>query len=90
MLLRSGEALKEAIVAAGLRQVDVARSANVHHSFVSNLISGRERTCSPTTAARIAEVVRKPLPDLFDAKGASRVRRCDSCGQPVVQAGSAA
>ena len=81
MLLKSGEVLEEALQAAGLTKTELAQAVGCHRSFVSNLVHGRERTCTPTLAARIAEELNKPLRELFDGRGANQVSVCAACGQ---------
>lgn len=43
----------------------LARSIDVHPSFIDHLLAGRRKTCQPKTAGRIAEALGVPLDVLF-------------------------
>ena len=44
----------------------LARYTGVHPSFISHLLAGRRRTCTPVIASRIAEALEVPMTILFD------------------------
>lgn len=45
----------------------VARYAEVHPSFITHLLAGRRRSCTPQVADRIAEALEVPTDVLFEA-----------------------
>lgn len=47
---------------------ELARTADVHYSFISHLRTGRKTTCTPATAARIALALGQPIESLFVPK----------------------
>lgn len=53
-----------------ISQGDLARSAQVHRSFISQLITGRRTSCTPLTAERIADRLDVDLSILFEARNA--------------------
>lgn len=69
MRLRSGGALREQMDRQGKSLADVARYAGVSRGFISHLTAGREKTCSPKVAQRIADLLLAGQTDmLFDVQ----------------------
>lgn len=60
----SAAALK-AYETSKISQAELARSVEVHRSFISQLVTGERRSCTPLIAQRIAERLGVPLNDLF-------------------------
>lgn len=48
-----------------MSQRHLAERANVHHSFINHLTSGRKNSCEPQTAERIAEALGVPINVIF-------------------------
>lgn len=68
MRLRSGGALREQMDRQGKSLADVARYAGVSRGFISHLTAGREKTCSPKVAQRIADLLGVGLELLFEVQ----------------------
>jgi len=49
-----------------ITQGELARSVQVHRSFISQLITGERRSCTPLIAERIAERLGVKIGDLFE------------------------
>ena len=49
-----------------ITQSELARSVEVHRSFISQLVTGERRSCTPLIAERIAERLSIPLSELFE------------------------
>lgn len=62
--------LKAAIYAAGLRQCEVAHRVGVTEDRVSKLVTGRRRA-TPEEMAQIAQVLDRPVKELFEGEGES-------------------
>ena len=65
MKLNSSATLKALMHQRAFSLGRLARYAGCSKGFISHLLSGRRRTCSPTLAARIAEALDVPLELLF-------------------------
>lgn len=61
----SAAALK-ATAPTKITQGELARSVEVHRSFISQLITGERRSCTPLIAERIADRLGVKLTDLFE------------------------
>lgn len=80
--IRAVEAAGEHASAAALKayetskisQAELARSVEVHRSFISQLVTGERRSCTPLIAQRIAERLGVPLNDLFEVISPEVVR----------------
>lgn len=77
MRLRSGGALREQMDRQGKSLADVARYAGVSRGFISHLTAGREKTCSPKVAQRIADLLGVSLELLFEVQVPSGSGRGD-------------
>lgn len=65
MRLTSAETLRALMNQRGMSLGRLARYAGCSKSFISHLLSGRRRTCTPQLADRIAEALEVPLELLF-------------------------
>ncbi len=80
MRLTSPETLRALIRQRGYSYEQLARYAGCSKSFVSHLVSGRKRTCTPKLAARIAEALVVPIEIVFvvsTSTGSGRTVRSD-------------
>lgn len=65
MTITSATTLRALLDQRGMSQGRLARYAGCSKGFVSHLVSGRRRTCTPQLAARITEALDVPLELLF-------------------------
>jgi transcriptional regulator with XRE-family HTH domain len=65
MRLESGAKLRKRMNDEKRSLADVARYAGVSRGFISHLTAGREKTCTPRVAHRIAEIVDRDVEELF-------------------------
>lgn len=66
MRLESGAKLRKRMNDEQRSLADVARYAGVSRGFISHLTAGREKTCTPRVAQRIAEIVNRDVEELFE------------------------
>lgn len=65
MRLTSAATLAALMKQRGMSMARLARYAGCTKGFVSHLLSGRKRSCTPVLAERIAEALEVPLALLF-------------------------
>lgn len=73
MTLTSADTLKALIDQRGFSYERLARYSGCSKSFISHLVKGRKKTCTPELATRIAEALSVPTEILF-VTSASAVR----------------
>lgn len=83
MQLTSAETLKALMDQRGFSYERLARYAGCSKSFISHLVRGRKRTCSPRLAESIAEALSVPRPILF-VERASAVSGRDSRSERMI------
>lgn len=65
MRLTSADTLRALMAQRGFSVGRLARYAGCSKGFISHLMAGRRRTCTPHLAERIVEALDVPLPILF-------------------------
>src|SRR5690606_1383309 len=65
MELTSSDTLKALMAQRGFSYERLARYAGCSKSFISHLVRGRKKTCTPALAERIAEALEVPRAILF-------------------------
>lgn len=77
MIVRSPDALAQAMTYRNYSVRKLAEAVGVHRSTIGHLRSGARRNCDPETAKRIAAAVQMPIDFLFVARpsNGSRVVR---------------
>lgn len=65
MELTSSDTLKALMAQRGFSYERLARYAGCSKSFISHLVRGRKKTCTPQLATRIAEALEVPRAILF-------------------------
>lgn len=68
MRLRNRLVLGAFVDNAGMSEREVVRRADLSHSTVNHLITGRRTTCTLTTALAIAQALQCPIGALFIAE----------------------
>lgn len=77
MRLRSAELLRAFVGPESDKRMSgrkLARAAGKHPSFINHLTSGRESSCTPQTADRIADALGVPTEVLFEERMTSAER----------------
>lgn len=77
MRLRSAEVLRAFVGPEPSKRMSgrkLARAAGVHPSFINHLTAGREDSCTPPTADRIADALGVPTDVLFEERVTSAAR----------------
>lgn len=82
MTLTSAETLRALMTQHGVSYSDLALAADVSKGFISHLVKGRKKTCTPAVADRIARRLLVPLSVLFVASPSIATARSDH-GQKV-------
>lgn len=69
MRITSPETLRAVMRQRGLSIAAIARSAGCSKGFISHLLAGRRRSCTPPLARRIAAALDVPLELVFESDG---------------------
>lgn len=77
MKLRSPNILRALMQQDDFSMGRLARYAGCSKGFISHLLAGRRRACTPELATRIAEALGVPIEILFDPKVSSAERQND-------------
>lgn len=80
MRLRSAELLRAMVGPEKDKRLSgrqLARCIGKHPSFINHLTAGRESSCAPQTADRIADALGVPTEVLFEERMTSAKRRSD-------------
>jgi transcriptional regulator with XRE-family HTH domain len=86
MRVKDPDRFRARAVLRGLTQAELARSAGIGDSMLTQMLAGR-KGCTPDTAGRVADVLGAPVGDLFiaHAKGPWPIRK-PSPSTPTEQA----
>ena len=91
--LKSSETLREFVGPEDGKKMSgrtLARYAGVHPSFISHLLAGRRKTCTPVIASRIAGALEVPMTILFDPTVTPSKQQIEARERRIKAAGGAA